>query len=291
MSRANDGKSDMTALLLDDNTTESLLAGEPVDLRFAALESVMTAMRDAVPIDAPEPKGELAALLASPQALAEAVGATTTDVVEAGHVDRAEVTPKVAARSMRSRASRAARAAGGLGLVAKIALGTGAAAAAVGGAGQPAAAPTDPGRRRGGDAPGRLPERAGHAACGCGQGDGRGSGSAGSDSDGVTPSTVSSTTAGSSCDQLDGGDGVGPRRPFHPSPSCRATVRRTAPGTVSRTGPTATAAAATAMRTATRGATATVSRTGPTATAPVATAIPMARRPPTLMATPVVPTV
>ena len=81
MSRANDGRSDMTALLLDDATTECLLAGEPVDLRFAAIESVVTAMRQAVPVDAPEPTDELAALFASPQSLADAVAATTTGVV------------------------------------------------------------------------------------------------------------------------------------------------------------------------------------------------------------------
>ena len=206
MSRANDGRSDMTALLLDDATTEGLLAGEPVDLRFAALESVIMAMREAVPVDAPEPTDELAALFASPQALAEAVAAMTTDVVETGCADRAEATPKVATRSMRSRASRAARAAGGLGLAAKIALGAGAAAAAVGGAGAAGVLPTPiqdvvAEVTHLGDSP-NGPTPPAHP----GQSDaGRGSGSSGTDRDGVTPSAVPSTTAGSSS----AGDAVG----------------------------------------------------------------------------------
>jgi len=133
----NDGVSDMTVLLLDDDTTEALLAGEPVDERFAALASTLAAMRDDASIDAPEPSGELAALLASPDALAVAVGSVRLQSADAAEGAPAAENSHTTFRrqgSARSRVTRIARAAGGLGLAAKLALGSGAAAAAVGGA-------------------------------------------------------------------------------------------------------------------------------------------------------------
>lgn len=111
--RADLGQDDVLDVLIDDVTADALLRGDDVDDRFAALVSVLDDLRGVGDGGPPAPSAALAALLDG-----------TSEGPPAPRVGRA---PR--------RRRRALRVAGGVGLAAKLAIGGGAAAAALGGAG------------------------------------------------------------------------------------------------------------------------------------------------------------